>query len=379
MKKLLTFTLLFTSYLSVSQCDSTLNQLYAYFKDFNGNTLNLNHDHQTSGKYLNLIVDLYKLNKESTYNPNIEQWSYLGKGKITDDKGGFKILVTHPTNYKIKSINPSENIKIEWKIAKKTGLELKMDGKDTVYVGNLKCDKKIGTWRQFYANNKLKNITNYNENSELHGVYKIYHKEGGYLYEEGNYKNGKLEGKVYYYYDNGKVKKEIPFVNGKRNGTVTKYYKNGNIQYIEHYKNGIICCEAKDFYDNGQLKIATNYKNGKLDSSYVFYYENGDLKITQHYKEGKRHGEAILYYDNGQLQEKTSFIEGKFDGSFISYYKNGKLKAKGNYIDGKKIGLWKTYYENGRKKSKGSFEQGVKKGKWIDWDENGKKTKTIYP
>ncbi len=380
MKQFLLFTLLLLSHYLIAQCDSLSYEKFTTFKSFNNNVIQLNHkEEQAENKYNNLVVQLYKFNKESSFNPNINKWSYLGQGRVINHKDGFNIELTSPGKINVKTLKPGDDIKVFWQKKAKTEELLKIDGKDTLYYGKILCNNKVGVWKYFYKGNKLKNIANYNSLGELDGVYKIYHKDGGYLYETGNYKNGKLDGTVYYYYANGQVKKEIPFVDGKREGTVTKYYSNGNIQYIEHYKNGKICCKAEDFYENGNSKIVTYYKNGKIDSTYTFLYENGNLKSKLKYNEGKKNGLAELYYENGQLQEKVFFIDDKKIGEYISYYKNGNLKAKGVYTNGKKVGLWKEYYENGKKKSKGKFnEDGTKTGKWKDWDENGKKTKSVY-
>jgi antitoxin component YwqK of YwqJK toxin-antitoxin module len=380
MKQILLITLLFISYFTVAQCDSLSYERYAGLTSINDSIIELKLTHQPNKKFDNLNVQLFKFNKESAFNPNIEKWSYIGNGAIIKDyKDGFKIKIESPNKYNLKGLKPNDDIKLYWQVKAKVENILKIENNDTLYYGKIFCNNKIGTWKYFYPNNKLKNITNYNQLGELDGIYKIFHKDGGYLYETGNYKNGKLNGTVYYYYEDGKVKKEIPFVNGKRDGIVTKYYPNGNIQYVEQYKDGKICCQAKDYYESGKLKIITNYKNGKIDSTYTYFFENGNIKSKVNYNEGKRDGEAVLYYENGNLKEKSLFINNKYVGDFISYYENGNIKAKGQYTNGKKFGLWKQYYENGKKKSIGKFaEDGSKTGKWKDWDENGKKTKSNY-
>ena len=379
MKQILLFTLLLLAYSSVGQCDSITYERFAYFKEFKDGFLYLKHIEKPTNKYDGLTVQLYKFNKESSFNPNISKWSFIGEGKVINHQDGFKIKLINQGEYNVKALKLGDDIKVTWKKKAKTENIIKIEGTDTLYYGKLLCNNKVGTWKYFYPNNKIKNITNYNNKGELDGEYKIFHKDGGYLYEAGNYKNGKLDGKVHYYYANGKVKKEIPFVNGKREGTVTKYFSNGNIQYIEHYKDGKICCQAQDFYESGQPKIVTYYKNGKIDSTYTFFFENGTIKSKLNYNEGKKNGLAELHYENGQLNEKVFFINDKKVGEYISYYENGQLKAKGLYVNGKKVGLWKEYYENGKKKSKGKFKNdGTKTGKWKDWDENGKKTKSVY-
>jgi len=380
MKQIILTLLLFISYFTVAQCDSLSYENYGGLKSITDSILNLKLTHIPGKKYKNLNVQLSKFNKESAFNPNIEKWGFIGNGTIIEDyEDGFKIKLKTTGKLNLQALKPNDDIKVFWQIKANVEDILKIENNDTLYYGKIYCNNKIGTWKYFYPNNKLKNITNYNEVGDLDGVYKIFHKDGGYLYETGSYTNGKLEGKVYYYYANREIKKEIPFVNGKREGQVTKYYPNGNIQYVEYYKDGKIYSQAKDYYESGKLKIITNYKNGKIDSTYTYFYENGNLKSKVNYNEGNRDGEAVLYYENGNLKEKSTFVNDKYVGNFESYYENGKAKAKGQYINGKKVGLWKQYYENGKNKSKGKFaDDGSKTGTWKDWDENGKKIKSAY-
>jgi len=88
---------------------------------------------------------------------------------------------------------------------------------------------------------------------EKNGKVKIYNSSSDELIFEGEYLNGKKNGKGKEYYENGKLKYEGEYINGKKNGKGKEYYENGNIKYEGEYlndeKNGIgIEYDEKDGY-----------------------------------------------------------------------------------------------------------------------------------
>jgi antitoxin component YwqK of YwqJK toxin-antitoxin module len=84
--------------------------------------------------------------------------------------------------------------------------------------------------------------------------------------EEKNYKNGKLEGKQYDWYENGKLKYD-------------ENYKNGQLKYEYNYKNEKLEGKQYEWYQNAQLEFESNYKDGKLEGKQYSWYENGELYL----------------------------------------------------------------------------------------------------
>ena len=52
------------------------------------------------------------------------------------------------------------------------------------------------------------------------------------------YKNGLLEGRSYFWYENGKLESIEPYQKGQLNGMLTSYYPNGKIKNRIHLVNG---------------------------------------------------------------------------------------------------------------------------------------------
>jgi len=53
------------------------------------------------------------------------------------------------------------------------------------------------------------------------------------------YKDGKLEGRSYFYYDNGKIESIEPYEDGILNGVVTRYYDDGQLKARLHFVDGL--------------------------------------------------------------------------------------------------------------------------------------------
>ena len=87
------------------------------------------------------------------------------------------------------------------------------------YINNYWNPKK----EQFIENGKGKIIeqtsfqTNHQEylNGLEHGMFKIYNDEDNQLLQEGNYKNGKKEGKFIRYYIGGSIRSIMTYKNGE--------------------------------------------------------------------------------------------------------------------------------------------------------------------
>ena len=72
-------------------------------------------------------------------------------------------------------------------------------------------------------------------------------------------------GKYLCKYDNGQKEKEGNYKNGKLNGKWTWWNKNAQKVRLKNYKNGKLDGKLIEWFQfNGQIKREENYKNGKL-------------------------------------------------------------------------------------------------------------------
>jgi len=108
-----------------------------------------------------------------------------------------------------------------------------------VYMGNLLKGKKEGRWKSYF------------------------HSNGKKMYDE-NYKNGKLDGLSYEWYENGQKSYEGTFTNGELDGLSTSWYENGQKKYEDNYKNGKGVGFSTSWYENGKKESEGTFKDGKI-------------------------------------------------------------------------------------------------------------------
>lgn len=121
----------------------------------------------------------------------------------------------------------------------------KLDGKfflleesgDTIVSGSYVDDEKTGMWHYFTGDQIEEGKY---ESGYKDGLWTAYNKENKKLIFKGNFIQGVLDGKVYYYYNNGKLKKIEQYRLGVANGNWQYYDYNqqGHIVLIENYRNG---------------------------------------------------------------------------------------------------------------------------------------------
>ena len=64
-------------------------------------------------------------------------------------------------------------------------------------------------------------------------------------------------------------------------------YENGQIKSEGNYKDGKPDGKVIDWYENGQIEAEENYKDGKLDGKATYWHENGKIKGKVTFKDGK--------------------------------------------------------------------------------------------
>ena len=129
-----------------------------------------------------------------------------------------------------------------------------------------------------------------------------------YKNESGRYRTIEKDGKgKVFSLDSNKLIFEGQYLNGKKNGKGKEYHYNGNLKFEGEYLNGnIISGIGYDYNNNVILKIK---KNGIG----VEYYHKGILRFEGEYLNGKKwNGKGKEYYSNGNLKYEYQYINGNF-------------------------------------------------------------------
>lgn len=198
-------------------------------------------------------------------------------------------------------------------------------------------------------------INQIDKNGKKQGPWKKY--ENGVLVYEGQFVNDVPKGTFKYYFADGKLKSVTEFLVGVSKVKVVTYHKNGEIAsegiFIDQQKDG----QWRYYSDKKVLLSEENYKSGKKNGTFTTYSMDGYKLKIENYLNDELDGECISYYEREQVFTVMHYINGKVNGEVVSYYPNGKISKKGLYHNNLKYGIWDTFDEQEHTRSSDEYDQ----------------------
>ena len=199
-------------------------------------------------------------------------------------------------------------------------------------------------------------------NGRRNGKGKEYDIQGQLIYE-GDYKNGKKEGIGILYTNDNVPIYEGEFKNGKRNGK-GKTFKEGKIYFDGEffndglykgkiYKNDKVIYELeengirKEYNNYGGVVFEGEYLNWKKNGKGKEYDEKGKLVFNGEYLNGKKNGIGTEYLYDFNLLYKGKFLDDKRHGNGMLCSSKGDIIMEGDYFYGRQWNI-KLYDENGK-------------------------------
>jgi len=144
------------------------------------------------------------------------------------------------------------------------------------------------------------------------GSFTTYYPETTTVYHEGLISGNNLNGLCRSYYESGNIKSSVNYKDGKVDGIAYFYYDDevstvlAEVKFLEDK----IIDYYQEFYDNGAQKAKVEYKDGIADGAVEFYYKTGKIKIEGKYKKGEKDGKWKFYDENGELMSKEKWNDG---------------------------------------------------------------------
>ena len=89
---------------------------------------------------------------------------------------------------------------------------------------------------------------------------------------EGNYKDGKRDGKWTTWYENGQIKSEEYYKDGERDGKWTTWYETGQIKSEISFKDG----NSTTWHKNGQIMSEKSIEDGGFVNRTIYHYFDND-------------------------------------------------------------------------------------------------------
>ncbi|MDN5128726.1 toxin-antitoxin system YwqK family antitoxin [Aliarcobacter butzleri] len=254
----------------------------------------------------------------------------------------------------------------------------------------------ISEKKEYFDNGKIKNITKFQNGSEVERINHIYF-DTGELDSKITYKNNQIVLKDIYH-KSGRLLVSEPYLNDLLNGEVKVFHTNGKLFLVTTFLNGKKEGVSKIYDINEKVIKEFKYSNDNLiEETWYQYYDSGELKQSNSYLNGKKNGIEKAYFKNGNLQWEVTIVDNKLDGTYKEYFSTGELKHIALYKNGKEDGIskqyfkegvlsWEFYYQDGKRlKTKQYFNNGQirteieykdeKPFSGYIYDSNGNKTK----
>lgn len=208
----------------------------------------------------------------------------------------------------------------------------------SIYQGCKKCPKFAEEHKQgllvsgVYYNFDGRVISKITEGNGLQTIY-----EEGHLITQYEFKEGKREGKVYFYYPEESLQSEYSAKDGVKHGEEWVYYENQNDkQNITHPKicfnwyEGKLQGRVKTWYSSGVLESEKEMYNNKKNGPSSAWYKNGSVMLIEDYENDQL--VKGLYMKKGEKAAVSSIENG--EGVATLYDPEGYFLKKINYCKG---------------------------------------------
>lgn len=189
------------------------------------------------------------------------------------------------------------------------------------------------------------------------------------LWNQENNKGEKV-GQWRGFYDNGKLRYTGQFKEGKPYGTFKNYYPDGELQVIREFLEPELS-KVSIYYQNGDLMAKGYYLNQQRDSLWQTFGADSSIVTEGNYIKGKKYGVWKTYFPNGKVAEKVTYANDLEHGKYKMFFDNGELRQDASYVNGVLEGISIFYDPNGVKTMKGKYYRGVRHGKWVHYDDQG--------
>ncbi len=186
-------------------------------------------------------------------------------------------------------------------------------------------------------------------------------------WNQTNEKGGKV-GDWRAFYPNGKLRYIGSFEDNVPVDTFYYYFQSGKLKTILMY-DSINSAKAKLYYETGEMLAEGRYTNNKKEGMWISYGAK-NIKVEQGtFLDGKKYGPWKTFYEDGTVSMEVYFENDLEQGPVKYYYLDGKLKQEANYRDGFLDGLSTNYDSQGKKVLKGIYYKGARDGRWIYYDD----------
>ena len=206
------------------------------------------------------------------------------------------------------------------------------------YKGAFKNDKPVGKFVYYYPSTKVKAVIVHDETSNRSEAY-FYH-ETGQVLSYGIYRDLKKDSVWLNFGPSGRISFKETYSKDVLNGEKIIYFvpedpsdKSVRVMAKMNYKDGKLEGEYWEYFDIGVLKVKGNYVNNKRHGTWEEFQPNGQPLAFSRYKDGVKHGWCTAHDASGKEINKVYFYYGTMKTGRDLKLLMKQMKEKGIHPD----------------------------------------------
>ena len=215
--------------------------------------------------------------------------------------------------------------------------------------------------------------------------YLVQHRDMGYYFSKSLVKNGFLNGKAEYFYENGNLERVENYNQNKKQGIAEHFFENKQIHKILNYKNNSKSGYYSEWLIDKNPLLYGHYENDIPVKTWYYLIENDTILIETLDANGGLlelqtsspfQLEKIAFNDTLTVLISDSHQNQIFEGRYVHRLKDGTLKFHHknatvtlNYTENLKEGEFR-FEKNNKVFMRGNFINDLMEGRWEILDEN---------
>ncbi|MGY6558028.1 MAG: toxin-antitoxin system YwqK family antitoxin [Nitritalea sp.] len=247
-------------------------------------------------------------------------------------------------------------------------------------TANFLNGKREGAAQAFHPSGQKAVEANY-RNGVLNGPFAAFDQSGALIeqkiYEDsvlvGPYKSFFGRENVPSFVDPGQVKEEGQYVNGKKDGRWMTYFYFGQLGMVQTFKEGVQEGPYMEYHPDGFLVAEVMYKGGEPHGPFKRFSFANVIEEEGEYNMGRKVGDWVTYFPGTKrVASETSYdARGNRSGTWTYYYENRRVARVERYENDIPVGTWEEFYPDRTLSKRKTYVLGVPVGPYEEFHANG--------
>lgn len=268
----------------------------------------------------------------------INEWIIDNMGNVKGNETRWNVMIMLMKADRNLQLSPNKLLK-----------DLASEGNTIHYIDENYLEEDSSNWEEYgcYWNSNssvCSVITISYDNWKLANWIYVTKYNNGKIREIASYKNWRLNGDRYFFYENWQLSSKYWNKEWKIVWESVSYHQNWQLQNSDMYDDEWYMVDGihTRYYDDWNIRSQTAYKSWAPVYD-IWYYRNGNRMRVVKLEWGSPIWEELSYYENGKLKESIVYSEWRPDGKSTTYYENGNIESEWYYENWWKEWAWTIY------------------------------------